>query len=378
MSGRILQFGTSRFLQAHAALFAHEAREAGEDVGPIAVVQVSNSAERTGRVAAFGAPEGYPVILRGLEDGRPVDRRVTVRVVDRALSARDDWPALKALFAEEARFVLSNTGDRGYEVDARDRGPALLSGGVPISFPGKLAALLHARWLAGARPMTILPCELVSRNGDTLRRLVLDLAASADAPGLGEWIEREVAFANTLVDRIVSEPIEPVGAVAEPYALWAIERQDRLVLPFTHPRLVLADDLEPFERLKLHILNLGHTVLAERWLREGRAQGETVRAMLDEANMREDLLSLYRDEIVPGFASRGLGDEATDYVAATMERFENPFLDHRLADIAQNHGAKIERRIAAFLDWIEGRPNAPETPRLLALARAERRERSAR
>jgi len=70
-----------------------------------------------------------------------------------------------------------------------------------------------------------------------------------------------VIFADTLVDRIVSEPIEPIGAVAEPYALWAI-RNGGFGEPVRHPAVRMVDDLAPFERLKLHILNLGHTVLA--------------------------------------------------------------------------------------------------------------------
>ncbi|MGO7251586.1 mannitol dehydrogenase family protein, partial [Rhizobium brockwellii] len=89
---------------------------------------------------------------------------------------------------------------------------------------------------------------------------------------------RECVWANTLVDRIVSEPLHPAGAVAEPYALWAIERQSGLALPFPHPDIVLTDDLERYERLKLHILNLGHSWLAARWHDGGGAADLTVRA----------------------------------------------------------------------------------------------------
>jgi tagaturonate reductase len=97
-SRRVVQFGTSRFLQAHADLFLHEAREAGQDVGPITVVQTSGASARAGRVAAFGAPGGYPVIIRGIEAGAPVERRVTVTSIDRGLSAATDWDAVTALF----------------------------------------------------------------------------------------------------------------------------------------------------------------------------------------------------------------------------------------------------------------------------------------
>ncbi|MCK0196972.1 mannitol dehydrogenase family protein [Ancylobacter sp. 6x-1] len=367
MSRPIIQFGTSRFLQAHVDLFVHEAREAGADVGPITIVQASGSAERVGRVAAFGRPEGYPVRIRGLVDGRPVDREIRVRAVERGLSAAADWTQLQALFLDAA-FIVSNMGDTGYRVVPADHGPALLSGGVPASFPAKLTALLHHRWTAGGAPLTVLPCELVNRNGDVLAAAVLDLARQSGAPdAFTAWIAREVVFANTLVDRIVSEPIEPVGAVAEPYALWAIENRPGLEAPFVHPSLVMTDDLEPFERLKLHILNLGHTVLADLWMREGRPADETVRGLLADDAVRERLETLYALEVVPGFAARGMEAQAGAYVAVTLDRFRNPFLDHRIADIAQNHAVKVERRIGAFLDWIAEDRGPPETPHLAAL-----------
>lgn len=354
MSGRIIQFGTSRFLQAHVDLFVHEARVSGQETGPITVIQTSGSVDRAGRVAAFGAPGGYPVIVRGIEGGAPIDRTVTVTSIDRGLSAVADWAKVIDLVAHEAAYLVSNTGDTGYAVAEADRGPGLLVLTPPASFPGKLTVLLHARWLAGGRPLTVLPCELVNRNGRVLQQSVLDLASEAGLPdSFLAWLRDGVIWTDTLVDRIVSAPLEPVGAVAEPYALWAIERRPGLVLPCTHPCIVLADDLEPFERLKLHILNLGHTVLADLWRREGRDAGETVREILADPAVAARLDALYRDEVVPGFAAHGMEAQARDYVVATLDRFRNPFLDHRIADIAQNHTTKVERRLAAFLDWAE-------------------------
>src|SRR5207344_1825469 len=103
-------------------------------------------------------------------------------------------------------------------------------------------------------------------------------------------------WANSLVDRIVSEALDPVGAVAEPYALWAVEKQDRLVLPCLHEAIVLTDDLDHHERLKLFLLNAGHTYLAERWLVDGRAPGETVQQAMNDPALRAELESLWADE----------------------------------------------------------------------------------
>ena len=129
---------------------------------------------------------------------------------------------------------------------------------MPHSFPAKLLALLWARWKAGGAPLDVFPCELISRNGEILRDIVIDLGQEISLPErFLDWLRGHVLWANTLVDRIVSEAIEPVGAVAEPYALWAIERQPGLVPLCRHASVVMVDDLELFERLKLNILKSG-------------------------------------------------------------------------------------------------------------------------
>ena len=120
MSRRILQFGTSRFLQAHADLFVHEARQAGQDIGPITIVKTTQRGARDGRVRAFGAPGGYPVRIRGFDKGRLVDETHRVTSVARALEAHADWFELTKIFSNSTDIVFSNTGDGGYGMDPED------------------------------------------------------------------------------------------------------------------------------------------------------------------------------------------------------------------------------------------------------------------
>ncbi|WP_426238444.1 mannitol dehydrogenase family protein [Pararhizobium sp. DWP1-1-3] len=343
----IVQFGTSRFLQAHADLFVSEALERGEAIGKITIVQTTGSVERAARLTALAAPDGFPVIIRGLVDGAEVDRTQQVKSVARALSTSADWDEIKRIVATEAEVLISNTGDTGYAI-----GPDDLAMDVPASFPGKLLILLHERYRAGGKALTVLPCELVARNGDTLKTVMLDLQSGriADA-GFRDWLANQVIWGNTLVDRIVSEPLEPAGAVAEPYALWAIEAQPGLKLPCRHPSILLVENLSPYEKLKLHILNLGHTVLADIWLKTGRPSDETVKAILKDPDILAALMNIYETEVIPGFAAKNLGSEATRYVAQTLDRFRNPFLEHRIRDIANHHAEKITRRIADFKAW---------------------------
>ncbi len=77
-----------------------------------------------------------------------------------------------------------------------------------------------------------------------------------------------------------------------------------------------------------------------------------------------DLDGLYRQEVLPVFAAAGQGDEARSYVATTLDRFANPFLAHRLSDIAASHAEKVRRRIAAFVDWGEALGITAPQPRL--------------
>ncbi|WP_241488556.1 mannitol dehydrogenase family protein [Sphingomonas sanguinis] len=364
----ILQFGTSRFLQAHVDLFAEEARAAGQEVPPIVIVQTTRDAERARRLAGFADPSGFPVILRGLRDGVREERTVQVRSVREGLSAAADWDRLVALAVEAASHIVSNTGDTGYAVPEGDRA-APREDQVPASFCGMLTELLHRRWQAGRPGVTMLPCELVVRNGDVLRAAITGLAREQGRDvAFVAWLDKACIWANTLVDRIVSEPLSPAGAVAEPYALWAIERQPTLVLPFTHPAIVLTGDLERFERLKLHILNLGHSWLAARWHGQGDAPDQTVRAALADAETRTALDRVMAEEVLPGFAVHGMADEAKDYIATTLERFANPFLDHRLSDIFGGHPAKVDKRIGEFIRWVDGSGKAVAMPELRALA----------
>jgi tagaturonate reductase len=338
----IIQFGTSRFLQAHVDLFVSDALAAGQDAGPITVVQTTGDAGRTGRLAAFdGRP--IPIVVRGLENGAPVERTEYTRSIARGLAAIADWPEIERIFVEEARYAISNAGESGYDV-----GQELVGETMPHTFPVKLAKLLYARWRKTGLPLMLLPCELITSNGKVLRSICAGVAERSGLPAeFIAWLERDCVWGNSLVDRIVSGALEPAGAVAEPYALWAIEKQERLKPPCSHPAIRLVDDLAVTEQLKLFILNLGHTCLAERWSVDRRPREETVRGCLAEPAMRRFLEQIYDGEVLPVFAAAGIG-EAPAYRASVIERFLNPFLDHRLSDIAQHHATKKARRIGGL------------------------------
>jgi tagaturonate reductase len=370
----ILQFGTGRFLLAHVDLFVSEALADGRAAGGILVVQTTRSPASAARTAALAAGAGYPVRIRGVENGQPVDRTVQCRAVADAVHADSSWARVCDAMASHVQVIVSNTGDKGYVLDPQDS-PTLVQqrARAPRSYPAKLLVLLHWRWLHSPKAsLSIRPCELVERNGDALRSIVCTLAREWELPaGFVDWLAGHCVWANTLVDRIVSEPIEPAGAIAEPYALWAVERQPGLVMPCTHPAIVLTDDLGHHERLKLFLLNGGHTFLAECWLRNGLPADLTVAQAMNDAALRRELEALWAEEILPVFEAIGERSAAEDYLAALRERLLNPFLAHRLADIAQNHAQKKQRRFAPIVSLAEQHDASLPQPRLRAALRGD-------
>ena len=361
MAFPIIQFGTSRFLQAHVDLFVSEALTKGAAMGRIVAVQTTQSAESRKRIAAFAEGRPYVVQIKGIAGGAIVDIEAKVSSVGGGVDANKSWEAVERLF-NEARCMVSNTADRGYELDPSDRPDAM-----PRSFPAKLAKLLLARHRAGAPPITLFPCELTPANGETLRAVVLKVLDGWSVPAPARrWVGQECVWINSLVDRIVSQPLEPLGAVAEPYALWAIEDQPGLEVPCRHRDVVVTNDLKRYERLKLFILNLGHTWLAEIWRRSKKPPAMTVREAMANESMVAELDDLYEKEVLPVFAGIGMEQEARTYRDTVIDRFRNPFLDHRLAEIFVNHEAKKQRRFGGLIELAEASNCHVSQPRLRA------------
>lgn len=368
----ILQFGTGRFLQAHVDFFVSQALAVGRGLGGIAVVQSTSDPRSSARLAALASGLGFPVRVRGMTDGVVVDAVHQVDSVREALHATAQWERLRAC-AVAAQVIVSNTADAGFALSEQDDEHVLSDAmRVPHSYPAKLLALLHHRWRESEAPVTVMPTELVARNGDTLRDLVLGLAGRWKAPArFIDYLRHACVWVNSLVDRIVSEALAPIGAVTEPYALWAVERRTGMTLPCTHEAIEVTDDLASHERLKLFVLNLGHTCLADQWLQQSSpAPGLTVLDATRDATMREELEQVWAEEVMPVFDALGMGERARRYVGTVRERFGNPFLKHALADIAANHAEKKKRRVGALLELADSLGLPPNQARLRRLLTA--------
>ena len=371
-----MQFGEGGFLRAFVDWMVDIANEKGLLGGSVVVVQPI----RQGMAHILNEQEGlYTLLLRGVQQGQVVESRRVVTAVRRAIQPYEQWEELAACFRSPAvRFVVSNTTEAGIVyVDE-----PLRPGVCPESFPAKVAALLLERFRAvrgdPARGLIFLPCELIDRNGDNLRRCVLRHAEAwnLEAEFRG-WVEKHNHFLNTLVDRIVSGyPRDDAARLAgelgyddalldtgELFHLWVIEGPAQLAgeLPLDKAGLnvIWTGDLTPYRTRKVRILNGAHTASV---LIAFQAGLDTVHDMMRDPLLGAFVRRTVLDEILPTVPLEER--EKRDYAEAVFERFCNPFLQHALLSIALNSVSKWKTRVLpSLLDFLKANGRLP--PRLV-------------
>jgi len=369
---RVVQFGEGNFLRAFADWMIDVLNERGLFGGSVVVVPPT----RRGRADVLNAQNGlYTVLLRGAHGGRVLEQQRVITAVSRALHAHESWDELVRCFSKpEIRFVISNTTEAGIAfVEESHR-----TGQCPESFPAKVTALLHERFLARhgdpAAGLIFLPCELIECNGTTLRELVLRHAENWNlGRPFADWVRDCNHFLNTLVDRIVpgyprdeaSQFARELGyedallVAAEWFHLWVIEGPPHLAeeLPFNRAGLnaVWTNVLAPYRTRKVRILNGAHTASALAAFHSGL---NLVREMVDDAVFGPFVRRAVFDEIVPTVPLDE--QERAAYAHAVLERFQNPFIRHELLAISLNSVAKWRVRVLpSLLDYAELRGSLP-------------------
>jgi tagaturonate reductase len=348
----VLQFGTGRFLRAFIEMFVQEINDAGSQSFSVVAVQSTPGPRAT---LINDSTEGYPVCVRGIEDGETIDRTCMVRSLSRALVAETEWSAVLEIACDPAlKIVTSNTTEASYALDASDR----LESSPPKSFPAKLTRCLFERYGKSLAGPTIAPCELVEHNGEVLKGLVL---GQADAWNLDaafvEWLTTECVWLNSMVDRMVVSPKDddPLAtnelcAVTEPFSLWVIERVGGNEVSFLeHPGIVWVDDVDSSFLRKVRILNGAHTAMVAKYLPLGY---RTVRDVMHGAEARDWVRGLIFEEILPCIVHRT--EDAAGFAFQTLDRLSNPFFEHRLADISMGHEAKVKIRLESSYEDFKG------------------------
>lgn len=229
---------------------------------------------------------------------------------------------------------------------------------TPRSAIGFLVAALARRRIAGTAPFTVLSCDNLSANGHTVGRIVTQFAALRSR-NLAEWIETEVAFPSTMVDRIVPETTEADRAavssalgmidawpvVTEPFTQWIVEDRFPAGRPdFAAAGVQLVSDVTPFEHMKLRLLNASHSALAYLGYLAGF---ETIAATMTDARFAAFARQVMQDAS-PTLAMPE-GTDLASYGASLLQRFANPALHHRTWQIAMDGSQKLPQRLLATM-----------------------------
>ncbi|WP_239616744.1 tagaturonate reductase [Cohnella mopanensis] len=362
----VLQIGEGNFLRGFFDWMVYESRKQGLFQGSVAVTQPRPSGKP--KIDTLAGQDGlYTLVIRGLENGASVERKEVISVFADAFDPYSEWARLVEIAeSPELRFIVSNTTEAGLVYR-----PEALTEGTPIvSFPGKVAYLLYRRYLkfegAADRGLILLPCELLERNGDALKEAVIKYATDWELPAsFLEWVRNHNRFLNSLVDRIVTgypdrEQAEQwfsewgyqddLLCTAEPYHLWAIEGESELdsELPFNRAGLNVhwVDDLKPYQQRKVRILNGAHTLMTPIGILHGI---EHVRELMEHESLGAFVRTTVEEEIIPSlpYPER----EMKDYAEAVFERYLNPYIRHRLSDIAMNSISKFKTRLLPSLAY---------------------------
>lgn len=377
LTERVLQFGEGNFLRGFVDwMFDRLNKENNGDFG-VVVVQPIN----VGPVVKFlNEQDGlYDLYLRGLMDGKKVEENRVVECITRGINPYTETDTFfDCALNPDLRYIVSNTTEAGIEYKSGQSGDDFENN----TFPGRLTMFMKRRFDAGLPGFVLLPCELIDKNGDALKECVLKYA---DDFGYGEdfkkWVENENIFANTLVDRIVTGYPRDTAAemekqyghldniinTAEIFHLWVIECDKSVAeeLPFTDIGLnvIWTDDVTPYKKRKVRILNGAHTmsVLAARL-----AGLETVGEMMNDEDFMEYINIGLFDEIIPTLDLPK--EELVSFANAVIERFRNPFIKHYLLSIALNSVSKYKVRVLPSL--LEYRNKFGSLPKVLTFGLA--------
>lgn len=384
----IVHLGLGAFHRAHQAVFTEQAALiTGETRWGICGVS-----QRSAIVRDQLAPQDglYSVLERG---GASPTLQV-IGSIREVLCAPEDPDAVAARIADpDVAVVTLTVTEKGYRaaagggLDLTDQEiQADLAGRPPRTVVGQLAAGLVRRAESGGGPLTVVSCDNLVANGPFLRRLMEDYAAASSpvetriGARFGDQLAAQleaVRFPASMVDRIVpattdtdrAEAQQLLGGVrdeavvvAEPFIQWVIEDDFAGARPgWEKAGAVFTGDVAPWEQAKLRMLNATHSLLAYL----GGLRGyETIAEAVRDEQLAALATELMTADVVPTLTPPE-GLDLTAYGASVLERFANPALKHRTAQVAMDGSVKLPVRL---LGTVRDRLAAGAEPRLASLA----------
>ncbi len=230
----------------------------------------------------------------------------------------------------------------------------------PKTVFGYLTRAFKLRCNRGLPGLTVLSCDNIQSNGDVCKKMLLAYVKEAE-PGLIEWIEKYVSFPNSMVDRITPVTVlsdmeklktrfgieDGCPVVCEPFIQWIVEDN----LSNGRPNWELAgtqfvQEVEPYERMKIRLLNGGHSLLGFSGALAGyQTIDETIGDPLLALFLRE-----YMDKEVTPTLGKIKGINIEDYKDTIIQRFANPFIKDKVSRICGESSAKIPKFIIPTIE----------------------------
>ena len=370
---RILQFGEGNFLRAFANWMIHEMNhKANFDAGAVVIQPIAN-----GLIKTLNDQDGlYTLYMNGIKNGEVLSERKVVDCIQRGINPYEDYDAYLANAQNpNLRFVISNTTEAGISYNPEDN----LEDAPQASFPGKLTALLYKRFHffngASEKGLIVIPCELIDRNGDNLKKIVLQYATDWNLDkGFVSWINNDNIFCNTLVDRIVpgyprdkiDNITEELGYIdnlvveGEQFHLWVIEAPESVKNEIPSKtcglNIVFTNNMEPYRTRKVRILNGAHTSLVPVSYLYGI---DKVRESIEDQVVGKFIQDAIFEEICPTLDLPK--QELKQFSNAVLERFRNPYLEHDLISISLNSISKYKTRVLpSILEYIKRENTLPK------------------
>ena len=357
---KVLQFGTGVLLRALPDYYIEHANQNGRFNGRVVMVKSTPTAVESVYIDQDCL---YTQVIRGIEDGKQIEEFKLNASVSRCLHANENWAEVVQFAASpHLEVVISNTTEVGIVYKEEN-----IADGCPDSFPAKLLAVLYRRFEFYDGDMNkglvILPTELIDKNAEQLQMIVNQLAVFNQlSEAFVFWLNQANDFCNTLVDRIVPGKLsdsskqeiqnkigyrDELMIMSETYALWAIESKSPRVstrLSFINPSkgCKLVDDLHVYKELKLRLLNATHSFACAYAIRSGFTY---VRESMQNEIFRTFIIDLI-DEIKAVLQSDAsiTKDMADHFGNAVIDRFSNPYIDHKWESISLHYRTKIEVR----------------------------------
>jgi mannitol 2-dehydrogenase len=356
----IVHLGVGAFHRSHQAMYVDRLLEQGQaqDWG-ICGVGVLPSDRRMAEV--MGAQDCLYTLVVKHPDGA-LDARVVGSIVEYLLAPDDPEAVIEKMAAESTRIVSLTVTEGGYnfsavtgEFDATN--PDVLhdlqQGATPRSTFGLVTEALARRRQRGLVPFTVMSCDNIQGNGDVARRSFTAFAALRDRE-LGAWVEREVPFPNSMVDRITPATTDEDRAevrqrfgvddqwpvVCEPFTQWVLQEEFSLGRPpLEDAGVQVVEDVEPYELMKLRLLNASHQALAYLGYLAGY---RLVHEAAQDPLFRQFLLGYMEKEATPTLRPVP-GVDLGEYRRNVIERCSNPAIRDTLARLAFDGSERLPK-----------------------------------